>query len=62
MRTSGSKSRLDINHRVSGGLSFQANYTWAHDISDAQGDAPIGYGGETSYGLAVVDRYALGLL
>jgi hypothetical protein len=50
-----------VNHRFSGGLSFQANYTWAHDLSDAQGDAPIGYGGETAYGLAVVDRFAMGL-
>lgn len=51
----------EINHRTSSGLSFQANYTWAHDISDAQGDAPIGYGGETAYGLSVVDRFAMGL-
>ena len=51
----------EVNHRFSNGLSFQANYTWAHDISDAQGDAPAGYGGETNYGLAVVDRYAVGL-
>jgi hypothetical protein len=51
----------EVNHRFSNGLSFQANYTWAHDVSDAQGDAPAGYGGETNYGLAVVDRYAVGL-
>jgi hypothetical protein len=53
--------QMEVNHRFSNGLSFQANYTWAHDISDAQGDAPTGYGGETNYGLAVVDRYAIGL-
>jgi hypothetical protein len=53
--------QLEANHRMSNGLSFQANYTWAHDISNAQGDAPVGYGGETNYGLAVVDRYAIGL-
>lgn len=52
---------VEVNHRTSNGLFFQANYTWAHDISDAQGDAPAGFGGETNYGLAVVDRYALGL-
>jgi len=33
---------------VSHGLYFQANYTWAHNISDAQGDAPNGFTSETS--------------
>ena len=53
--------QLELNHRVASGLTFQANYTWAHDISNAQGDAPLGYAGETNYGLAVVDRFAFGL-
>ena len=52
---------LQANHTTTKGLSFQANYTWEHDISDAQGDAPTGFTGETSYGIAVVDRYAVGL-
>jgi Carboxypeptidase regulatory-like domain/TonB dependent receptor len=50
---------LEASHKSTHGLFFQANYTWAHDISNAQGDAPIGYGGETNYGLAVVDRFNL---
>jgi hypothetical protein len=49
--------QLEFTHKLSHGLSFQANYTWAHDISDAQGDAPAGFGGETNYGLAVVNRF-----
>lgn len=53
--------QLEATHRFTQGLTFQANYTWAHDISDAQGDAPAGFGGETNYGLAVVDRYDLAL-
>jgi hypothetical protein len=53
--------QLEASHRMANGLSFQADYSWTHDISDAQGDAPTGYGGETNYGLAVVDRYAVGL-
>ena len=53
--------QAEVNHRTASGLSFQANYTWAHDLSDAQGDAPAGYGGETAYGLAVTDRFAMGL-
>jgi hypothetical protein len=50
---------LELSHKMSNGLSFQANYTWAKDISDAQGDAPAGYGGETNYGLSVVNRFDL---
>jgi hypothetical protein len=52
---------LEASHRTGHGLSFQANYTWAHDISDAQGDAPAGFQGETRYGLADLDRFAIGL-
>jgi outer membrane receptor protein involved in Fe transport len=48
---------LEATHRMSHGLNFAANYTWAHNLSDAQGDAPIGFGGETSYGLAVLNRF-----
>ena len=48
---------LEATHKAGHGLTFQANYTWAHDISDAQGDAPAGFGGETNYGLAVVNRF-----
>src|ERR1700722_8736333 len=53
--------QFEVDHRNAKGLSFQANYTWAHDISDAQGDAPTAFPGETNYELAVVDRYAIGL-
>lgn len=49
--------QIEATHKTSHGLFFQANYTWAHDISDAQGDAPVGFGGETNYGLAVVNRF-----
>jgi carboxypeptidase family protein len=50
---------VEATHKTSKGLSFAANYTWAHNISDAQGDAPAGFGGETAYGLAVLDRFAI---
>jgi hypothetical protein len=49
--------QLEATHKVGHGVFFQANYTWAHDISDAQGDAPTGFGGETNYGLSVVNRF-----
>ena len=48
---------VEATHRMSRGLNFAANYTWAHNISDAQGDDPIGFGGETAYGLAVMNRF-----
>ena len=49
--------QLQATHRMGSGLSYQANYTWAHDISDAQGDAPTSFQGETQYGLAVENRF-----
>ncbi len=48
---------LETTHKTSHGLYFTGNYTWAHSLSDAQGDAPVGFGGETAYGLAVVNRF-----
>jgi hypothetical protein len=50
---------LQATHRMGNGLSYQANYTWAHDLSDAQGDAPTAFQGETRYGLADEDRFAI---
>jgi hypothetical protein len=51
---------VEATHKASRGLFFAANYTLAHNISDAQGDAPVGFGGETAYGLAVVNRFDIG--
>jgi hypothetical protein len=48
---------LQATQRAFRGLSYQANYTWAHDLSDAQGDAPTAFQGETRYGLADEDRF-----
>jgi hypothetical protein len=53
--------QVEATHKSRHGLFFQADYTWAHNISDAQGDAPAGFGGETNYGLSVVDRFDIGL-
>jgi hypothetical protein len=52
---------LGASHKTGHGLFFEANYTWAHNISNAQGDAPTGFQGETRYGLADLDRFAIGL-
>jgi len=48
---------LEATHKSSKGLYFSANYTWAHNISDAQGDAPTAFAGETAYGLAYLNRF-----
>ncbi len=45
---------VEATQRSSHGLYFQANYTWAHNISDAQGDAP---GGFTSENLLFTPSY-----
>jgi hypothetical protein len=48
---------LEATHRMARGLSYHANYAWTHNISDAQGDAPTAFQGETRYGLADLDRF-----
>lgn len=48
---------VQATHRSSKGLYFSANYAWTHNLTDAQGDAPTSFAGETNYGLAVVDRF-----
>lgn len=48
---------LEATHRLSRGLSFDANYAWAHNLSDAQGDAPTTFQGETRYGLADLNHF-----
>ncbi|SPE37195.1 conserved hypothetical protein [Candidatus Sulfopaludibacter sp. SbA6] len=49
---------VEFTHRASRGLTFQANYTFAKNISDAQSsDAPSAYGGEEPYAVIIGDRY-----
>ena len=49
---------VEFTHRVSHGLTFQANYTFAKNISDAQSsDAPSAYAGEEPYAVEIADRY-----
>jgi hypothetical protein len=40
-----------LEHRLSHGLTFQANYTLAKNIGDVFGDAPTTYGNEISIGI-----------
>jgi hypothetical protein len=50
---------VGVTRKLVHGLSFQANYTWAKNLSDAEGDAPNGFASEVAYGLAVSDRFDL---
>jgi hypothetical protein len=49
----------ELGRHLHNGLFFTANYSWAHNISDAQGDAPNGFQGETRYGLADLNRFGI---
>lgn len=51
--------QVEADHRMGKGLFFQANYTMAKNLSDAQGDAPSGFTSEVAYGLAVSNRFDL---
>jgi hypothetical protein len=49
---------VEITHKASHRLTVQANYTWAKNISDAQGsDAPAAYAGEEPYAVEIANRY-----
>jgi hypothetical protein len=50
--------QTEVRHTLSHGLSFQANYTWAKNISDAQGsDAPTVFAPEEAYASEVANRF-----
>ncbi len=49
---------VEFTHRATHGLTFQANYTFAKNISDAQGtDAPTAYAGEEPYAVEIANAY-----
>jgi hypothetical protein len=50
---------LEATQRLSHGLYFQGNYTWAHNISDAQGDAPNGFSSENLLFTPSYDQFDL---
>lgn len=50
----------ELQHKTSWGVNFLANYTWAKNVSDAQGsDAPTGFAGEEPYAVEIANRYNL---
>lgn len=52
---------VEITHRLSHGLYFQANYTLQKDLSDAQGDAPGGFVPEVLLFTPTADQFDLRL-
>jgi len=52
--------KTQLEHKFSHGLTFQGSYTWAKNISDAQGtDAPVAFGGEEPYAVEIANRFDL---
>ena len=50
----------ELRHRTSYGLTFLGSYTWAKNISDAQGtDAPTVFASEEPYAIEIANRYNL---
>jgi hypothetical protein len=50
--------QTEVRHTLARGLTLQANYTWAKNISDAQGsDAPTVFAPEEAYASEVANRF-----
>jgi hypothetical protein len=49
--------QTEITHRLSHGLTYQADYSFTKSLSDAQGDAPSAFAGEVAYGYPVANRF-----
>jgi hypothetical protein len=48
---------LEATHRMQHGFYYDANYTYAVNKADNQGDAPSAFAGEVNYGLPIADRF-----
>jgi carboxypeptidase family protein len=48
---------LEATRRMVKGLYFDANYTYANNEADNQGDDPYAFAGEVNYGLPVANRF-----
>lgn len=50
-------AELEATHRMGHGLYFDANYTYATNRADNQGDTPTAFAGEVNYGVPVANRF-----
>jgi len=48
---------FEATHRMSHGLYFDANYTFAKNLADNQGDTPTTFAGEVNYGVPIANRF-----
>ena len=48
---------VDETHRTAHGLYFDANYTFAKNLADNQGDNPTAFAGEVNYGTPIANRF-----
>jgi hypothetical protein len=49
--------QLEATHKSSHGLYFNANYTFARNLADNQGDTPTAFAGEVNYGVPIANRF-----
>ncbi len=48
---------IEGTHRMARGLYYDANYTYASNRSDNQGDTPNSFAGEVNYGIPITNRF-----
>jgi hypothetical protein len=48
---------IEESHKMAHGLYFDANYTWAKNLADNQGDVPAAFAGEVNYGIPIANRF-----
>jgi hypothetical protein len=49
--------QIEENHKMAHGLYMDANYTFAKNLADNQGDTPTAFAGEVNYGIPIADRF-----
>ncbi|MGA8501955.1 MAG: TonB-dependent receptor [Candidatus Sulfotelmatobacter sp.] len=48
---------VEESHKMSHGLYLDANYTFAKNLGDNQGDNPTAFAGEVNYGVPIANRF-----
>ena len=48
---------IEESHKLAHGFYFDANYTFAKNLADNQGDTPAAFAGEVNYGIPIADRF-----
>lgn len=52
--------QLEGSHKLSHGMYFNANYTFAKNLANNQGDTPTAFAGEVNYGVPIANRFDVG--